>query len=179
MTLTRSLLTILIPGLIAIAPWLLVLVQHTSATLGFNSYPTLANALIFAAAAVVGSFCEGAGTHLEAQWDKEREATYGVKENWWVYLSRKFDKEPVGYRYISRLVTTLYFELSMLFAVPSFLLGSGILASLRFPDFWLLIAIVSLALIVGSAFYLHKQARCTHCVLCDTRRELNQRTAAS
>ena len=38
MTLTRSLLTVLIPGLVFIAPWLLMLVQHTEATLGFSEF---------------------------------------------------------------------------------------------------------------------------------------------
>lgn len=175
MTLTRSLLTILIPGLVAIAPWLLALVQNTSATLGFDKYPSLANTLVFAAAAVIGSICEGFGTNLEAGWDKEREGAYSIKDNWHAYLSHRFDAEPVGYRYISRLVTTLYFELSMLFAVPSFLVGGCLLASLRFPDLLVVFAIICLAALIASTHYLHWQARCTHRVLCETRQELNRR----
>ncbi len=179
MTLTRSLLTVLIPGLVAIAPWLLVLVQNTSATLGFDKYTTLANALVFATAAVVGALCETAGTSFEVKWDKERETDYSVKENWYTYLSTILDKEPVGYRYLSRLVTALYFELSMLIAVPTFVIGSCVLASLRFPDLWCPIAIVSLLAAVVSGFFFHRQARCTHLVICETRLELNRRVAAS
>lgn len=175
MTLTRSLLTILVPGIVAISPWLLALVQNTSATLGFDKYPSLANALVFAAAAVVGSVCEGFGTTVEAGWDKEREGEYSIKENWHAYLAHRFETEPVGYRYLSRLVTALYFELSMLFAVPSFLFGGFILASLRFPEQWIVFALLTLLALVASGYYLHWQARCTHRVLCETRQELNRR----
>jgi hypothetical protein len=179
MTLTRSLLTILIPGIVAASPWLLALVQNTEATLGFDKYPSLANALLFAVVAVAGAFCEGLGTTIESRWDKERESDYSIKENWYVYLSRSLDKEPVGYRYISRLVTTMYFELSMMFAIPSFLLGGCLLASLRFPDYWCLFAILALTAGVASTLYLHWQARSSHRVLCETRQELNARAPTS
>lgn len=175
MTLTRSLLTILIPGLVAVSPWLLALVQNTSATLGFDKYPSLANALLFALVAVIGSVVEGFGTVLEARWDREREAEYSVKENWFSYLAHQFDKEPVGYRYISRLVTALYFELSMLLAVPLFLIGGCVLASLRFTDYWCIFAVTTAFAVAVATYYLRWQARCTHKALCETRRELNSR----
>lgn len=175
LTLTRSLLTVLIPGLIAIAPWLLMLVQHTDATLGFGEYTTLANALVFASAAVAGSFFEAQGSKLEVTWDTEREDEFNVTENWLVYLSREFDREPVAYRYLSRLVTALYAELAMMFAAPLFLGGAAVLASLRFPDGWLLFAIVGLVAVVASGCYFHRAARLTHKVLCETRRDVNAR----
>ncbi|MDH5831252.1 hypothetical protein QFW80_12080 [Luteimonas sp. M1R5S18] len=158
---------------------MLALVQNTSATLGLDKYPTLANALIFASAAVAGSLLEGIGTNFEVAWDKEREEQYSVTSNWHDYLFRSFDKEPVGYRYLSRLVTTLYFELTMMFAVPSFFLGAGLLAALRFPSVFIPIVIVAVAAMVGSGLYLHKQAKCTHKVICETRMELNRRATAS
>ncbi len=178
MTLTRSILTILIPGLIAISPWMLLLVQHTSATLGFGEFTTLANALVFASAAVVGTFFEAQGSNLEVAWDKERDAAHQVKENWFNYLSRVVENEPVGYRYLSRLATTLYFELAMIYATPIFVFGAVILAAVRFPDFALVLFIAGLTLAVVSGFYFHRQARCTHDVLCETRKELNARAAS-
>ena len=179
MTLTRSLLTVLIPGLIAIAPWLLMLVQHTDATLGFQEYPTLANSLVFASAAVAGSVFETLGTKIEVEWDNKRELEYSVSENWIAYLARTFDKEPVAYRYLSRLATTLYSELAMIFAAPSFFLGAFVLGSLRFPDGWHVFGILGLASSVASASYFYKQACSTHLVLCKTRQEINSRLAAS
>lgn len=180
MTLTRSLLTILIPGLIAIAPWLLILVQHTSATLGFGEFTTLANALVFASAAVAGTFFEAQGANLEVSWDKELDSTHQVKENWFIYLSRAVDREPVGYRYVSRLATTLCFELAMIYATPIFVVGACALAAFRFPSFVVVVTISvgGLILTVASSVYFYLQARCTHTVLCETRKELNVRTAS-
>ena len=179
MTLTRSLLTILIPGLIAIAPWALAFMYLTSTAMDVAKYSALTNALIFASSAVAGALFEGAGTNFEVSWDKERESEYGVTDNWYLYLSRSFEKEPVGYRYISRLVTTLYFELSMMFAIPVFFLGVGAVTMLRFPENSVVLALGSLVAMVASGIYMHKQAKCTHRVICETRLELNQRVAAS
>ncbi|QGW63979.1 hypothetical protein GOY17_03020 [Lysobacter soli] len=177
MTLSRSVLTVLIPGLIAICPWLLAIVQYTSATLGFDKYTTLANALVFCAAAVVGSICERIGTSLESRWDKERDGELQVSDQWYTYLAHTLDKEPVGFRYLSRLVTSLYFELGMFVAGPSFVAGVTVLASLRFPEWSVILGIVGLALVVCAGFFFHGQARDTHLLLCRTRVELNRRLA--
>ena len=178
LTLTRSLLTVLIPGLISISPWILLLVQHTDATLGFQDYPTLANSLVFASAAVAGLFFEAQGTRFEVKWDRELQDVYAVQENWYVYLSQKIDKEPVAYRYLSRLVTTLYSELAMIFAAPSFFLGACVLASVRFSEGSVLFAIAGLAGAVASGCYFHRQAKWTHDVICKTRQEVNARIRA-
>jgi hypothetical protein len=174
-TLSRSLLVILIPGAIAVAPWLLMLVQYTSATLGFDDYTSLGNAVLFAAAAVSGTILEEFGSFIEVRWDREREKTLDVKENWYRYLARGFDHEPVGYRYLSRLATTLYFELSMMFATPIFIAGATILAALRFHgfDFW--IAVAGVASFIAAFIFFRWQARCTHETICTTRAELNRR----
>jgi len=178
-SLTRSTTTILVPGIVALTPWVLALVQHTSATLGFKDYPTIAHTIFLAAVIVVGTLCEGLGTFLEASWDKGRESEFQVQENWYAYLARCVDREPVGYRYLSRLVTAMYFELSMLFAVPSFVVGCAYLAYRRFPDnapLW--VAVGSIGVGVSVAFF-GWQARATHGVICATRRELVQRMPAA
>lgn len=175
--LTRSTVTILVPGTVALSPWLLLLVQHTSATLGYKEYATLANAMVLAAVIVTGSICEGLGTFIELNWDCKRESELDIKENWHKYLSRVFEKEPVGFRYLSRLVTTMYFELSMLVATPFFLAGSGVLAYLRFPQHAWLAAITALAASIVSAWFFWWQASKTHRVICETRREIMRRAS--
>ena len=174
-TLTRSLLVVLVPGVVAVAPWILALVLYTEATLGLDKYPTIGNALLFACVAVVGSVLEGLGTLIEVHWDKNRESQYQVAENWHAYLARSFEVEPVGYRYMARLVTTLYFELSMFFATPIFIAGSAVLIARRFPELLCSTIAVAIVLLVGVAWYFFWQASCTHRVLCETRRELNRR----
>ena len=172
-TLTRSLLTILIPGLIATAPWLIWLVQHTTATLGADKNATLANAFIFALVAVAGSVCEGLGTYLEYRWDDQLETKHQVQEHWIRYLKYDGAREPVAFRYLSRLVTTMYFELSMLFAVPSFVIGSTLLAILRFPTHVIALAVVGALLFVLSALYFYHQGKQTHEGICKVRKAID------
>lgn len=134
-TLTRSLLVVLLPGVVTVSPWLLALALYTEATLGLDDYPALGHALLFACVAVVGSIFEDLGTHIEVHWDRRRETEYSLKDNWYAYLAHKFEAEPVGFKYMARLATTLYFELSMAFAAPTFMAGAGVLAASRFPDY--------------------------------------------
>jgi hypothetical protein len=172
MTLTRSLLTILIPGLVATAPWLLALVQYTSATLGIEKNATLSNALIFSLAAVIGSLCEGLGTHIEVYWDSKREKEYDIEKNWYRYLNYAGEREPVAFRYLSRCVTSLYFELSMFFAVLFFLLGSALLASLRFEQYACAIWIAAVVVTPLTMWYFLYQASNTHAGMCKVRMKM-------
>jgi hypothetical protein len=175
--LSRSLLTILVPGLIAVAPWLLALVEHTSARLSFSTYPTLAHALLFSVVVVVGSVFQGLGSILEYRWDQERGKTYDIDGDWYAYLAST--EAVVGHRYLSRLVISLYFELAMLQAVLSFAIGGALLADLRFPH--LTCGIWSASVVVGAvaAVYFYWQARCTHLALCKTRQKLRAEVGIS
>lgn len=171
-TLPRSVLTILIPGVVAVAPWLLLLVQYTPATLGIDKHPTIAHTLLFAFVVVVGSMCEGLGTILESRWDAQRKKDMDVFGDWYAYLAST--ETPVGHRYLSRLVTSMYFELSMLLAVPSFVIGAALLAALRFRDFLCPILISAFVGIVLSISYFRWQAHRTHEALCVTRQKLRE-----
>jgi len=175
-SLTRSTVTVLVPGIVALTPWLLALVQHTDATLGFKDYPTLAHAIFFAGIIVTGTLCEGLGSYIESRWDTEREEKFQVKENWFKYLGTVVEHEPVGYRYLSRLVTAMYFELAMLSAAPLFLLGVGLLAYLRFSQLHCLVVVATLLCIVGAIVFFAWQACITHRVICETRQEVMRRT---
>lgn len=172
-TLTRSLMTVLVPGLVAVAPWLVWLVQHTSATFGADENPILANALIFALVVVAGSICEGLGTFLECRWDRELEKEYQVTEHWIRYLKYAGEREPVAFRYLSRRVTTLYFELAMLLATPSFVVGSTLLAVMRFQNlrWWLVLS--GTLVTAASAWYFHFQARQSHKSICAVRKDID------
>jgi hypothetical protein len=158
-----------------VAPWLLALVQYTKATLGFDSNTSLGNLVLFGAAAVAGTVLQELGTFVEVRWDREREEALAVDENWFSYLSRTLEHEPVGYRYLSRLATTLYFELSMMVATPVFFAGATVLAVRRFPDLSILLSVSGMAALGISLAFFRWQARTTHETLCKTRRELNKR----
>jgi len=178
-TLDRAVLTVLIPGLVAVAPGLLVLVLWTDANLGFEKYTTIAHTMLFALIAVVGSVFQSVGSFLEVRWDQEREASHCVDLNWFAYLSRILPVEPVGYRYLGRLVTSLQFELAMMFASPIFMVGTAALIALRFREHSTCVWIASPIFIVGAPAFFWWQARTTHEVLCRTRRTINERLDAS
>lgn len=174
--LSRTFLTLVVPGIVALAPWVLLSGLHTSATSAFERFPALAHVVYFAGVAVVGSLCNGVGTFIEAWFDKRRDVELGVTEHWYDYLSRPIAKEPVGYRYVGRLFTALSFELSMCIASPFFVLGSALLAARRFPNVdsaWLVVGtIIALFVVMGVFMGL---ASFTHRTLCRTRRELMTR----
>jgi hypothetical protein len=172
---TRSLLTVILPGLVAITPWLLVLAQYRPALTAMKEAPTLAHTLLFALVTVAGTICQGFGTRLESTWDKEREEEFQVSENWYAYLSRPLEHEPVAYRYISRLSTTMYFELSMLFAVPFFALGSFVLIATLFYSFYWPALAIGIVLGFAAIFFFWSEAKTTHKTICVTRREVMNR----
>lgn len=173
MTLTRSLLTILIPGLVATAPWLVAIVQYTNATFGADKNQILANALIFSLVAVAGAICEGLGTYVESYWDGRLEEEHQVQEHWMRYLRYSGEREPVAFRYLSRLVTTMYFELAMFFAIPSFVAGATVLAVLRFPDHDTLAVICGVVGALLAMAYFYYQAKQTHEGMCKVRKAID------
>lgn len=169
LTLTRSILGILVPGIVASAPWLLLLLKQPQVEALYKSLELPFSVLLLVTSVVAGALCDGIGSHIEASLDAEREAAYEIKKNWYAYLAKTPQTEPVGFRYISRLATTLNFELSMLTATPIFLLGCtfwwGSLNAGPVTTF--------VVLCVASIAYFRWQVRCTHEVLCETRRHLN------
>ena len=174
-TLTRTVLAVLIPGGIALIAWILLFliqIDTESANSFYHSYTIPINLCFFAATVIVGTVLEGINTHIEVLWDKEREEEYLVIENWYAYLSCTPNKEPVAFQYISRLVTTMYYELGMMFAGVSFGVGvSAIICKLK-PEHFQCYAILVLTLSWASIMYFYWQAKKTHEVLCKTRKEL-------
>src|SRR5689334_11354634 len=99
------------------------------------------------------------------------------KKNWFDYLAHQTTGEPVGFRHIARLVTTLYFELVMIVAAPIALLGAAVLTWHYRNSYWIFVAYVAGAIIVAVVFY--RQAKVTHETLCRTRKEINTRLRAN
>jgi hypothetical protein len=173
LTLSRSLLVVLIPGVVASSPWLLMLLGVPEIKLLYATFELPVTFVMLAIVVIAGSVCEGLGTHLEARWDEVREKEYEIEENWQKYLARQFPNEPVGYRYMSRLATTLYFELSMMLAVPLFAIGAALHLGRTLTSCWPSLIVLIFGA-VGVA-YFYWQGSSSHRVLCKTRRELNRR----
>lgn len=172
--LTRSLLVVFVPGIVGVAPWVLVLLHAVSeVSLLYRDYPVFFQAVVFAFVIVVGTAFEDSGSRIEVAWDKRREAEYSVEANWWTYLARAAEHEPIGFRYVARHAATLAFELSMGFATAAFAIGlSGLLIQAQAPTVWVPFI---LAVATGVVWLFGRTAYDTHELLCETRQELNFR----
>ena len=175
-TLTRSLLVVLVPGLVACAPWAFLLVKEwPEAASVYERFELPAQAVLFAVIVVVGAVFENLGTRLEVYWDRKREEELRVRENWYAYLARVFEAEPVCFRYISRMVTKMYFELSMMWASLSLCLGLGMLFLTSTAAYNVSIAVLLVILGFVAFWLFRREAKDTHEVLCRARLELNRR----
>jgi hypothetical protein len=178
LTLTRSLIVVLVPGIVSIAPWAFWFAMNAPRTTSvYDTHQVAGNALLFAVVVIVGSVMEGIGSRLEVKWDRKREPEFKVQENWYNYLSLTLSAEPVGFRYLSRCVTTMYFELSMVLASASLLLGiAAVLVTLDWE--WKYWTACILAVLAGCvAWFFYSEAHDTHGVLCKVRQELVKRLA--
>jgi hypothetical protein len=172
LTLTRSLIVVLIPGLTALAPWLLWLVaDHENSKDYYKEYPELVWGALFAMSAVVGSLLEGVNSRIEVYWDSRKQRRgQPIKEDWYDYLARPCPTEPVGHGYLSRMVTTMYFELAMAWALLSCGIGISVLFDM---SCWYSVLTVAIACVLAVGLLL--SAKESHQVLCETRREINKR----
>lgn len=175
-TLTRSLLVILIPGGLAVMPWFFYFLSDFD-DFGnvYEKYKTLINVITFGVIVVTGTLLESIVSYQEDLWDKKREEEYKVTDNWYKYLSYTLENEPVGFRYLGRMVTTLYFELSMMIASPIFFMGIVLILSsigIQNKSGWIVLFLILTGL---SCYFFRKQAENTHMILCKTRLEINKR----
>jgi hypothetical protein len=173
LTLSRSLIVVLVPGLVTIAPWVLLFAMYAPRiTHAYDTHVVAGNALLFALVVVVGSVLEGLGSYREERWDSQREKEFEVQENWYKYLALTPSVEPAGFRYLSRSVTTMYFELSMALAGSSLLVGvAAILLTLEWVPAYS-VAGVLVGLAVFSTRFFYSQAHDSHKNLCKVRKEL-------
>lgn len=177
-TLTRTVLVILIPGGIAVISWILLYlleVDTKSADSFYQLYSMPINLCFFAVVVIIGTTIEGVNTHLEVRWDKIREKQFDIENNWYAYLSCTPTSEPVAFKYFTRLVTTMYFELGMMWATLSFGLGvASIICTLK-PSCYGLYSVIAVVISIVLAIYFYWQASTSHKVLCKTRKELINR----
>jgi hypothetical protein len=117
---TRSFVAVTVPGATLVAPWIYLLFCVFRLWPLYLKYTLIANALLVGVAVIAGLVLEGIVVAFERRWDDEREGELQIQENWYTYLAAQPSTTPVGFSYISRLVTTMYFELTMMVACPAF-----------------------------------------------------------
>jgi hypothetical protein len=116
-----------------------------------------------------GLVTEDLGARLEDFFDKQLTRKTGYerhREEWFDYLRIAFDKEPVGHRYLKKLLLRLKFELGM--TIASILFAVGV-SCLQAPN-RLRIEIFCSALIASAYFCM--EAKSSNKALSRLRREL-------
>ncbi len=113
LTLSRSFLVNVLPGFVAIAPWvILVAVHFPQFAVLYEKFSTVVHGALVGAAILVGAVLETAMTYLENKWDEKTPKELNIDEDWYEYLALEVKDKPIGFDFISRKVTSLYFELT-------------------------------------------------------------------
>jgi hypothetical protein len=167
----RPLVTLLIPGAIAISTWFIGCVWH------FPSLKTLVacnhaetGLLLLLAMTFAGLVLEDMGARVETHLDNKRDGKTGDHhENWNKYLRTAFPADLIGRRYIRTLVLRLKFELGAGFAMLSAALGLIWLASMGLSC---AVFLVNEAICLAFGFLAFYEASCTHDTLGKNRANL-------
>ena len=123
----RPLVTLLIPGAIALSTWFVGLLWHFAGlrALVYNNHAET-GFMLFLAVTFAGVVLEDCGAHIETQFDGIRDEKDGKHiDAWYAYLRTSFKADPIGRRYVRTLVLRLKFELGVAFGSLS--AGAGIL----------------------------------------------------
>jgi hypothetical protein len=122
----RPLVTLVVPGIIAVGPFALVLGDYVPPVAQFwNDHPNAFAVLLAIAVLAAGFVIEDIGASIENYcWDRlmsRGDSTHLA--NWNEYLKLRMDKDLVGQQYLETRVTVLKFELAMAPALMIFWLG--------------------------------------------------------
>jgi len=123
----RPLVTLFIPGAIAISTWFVGLLWHfhEMRTLAYNNHAEV-GLVLGLAVTFAGLVLEDMGARVEDWLDKRKNKLDGThRDNWYAYLRTAFKADPIGRRYLRTLVLRLKFELGIAFAMLS--AGVGLL----------------------------------------------------
>jgi hypothetical protein len=170
----RPLVSLLIPGGLAITPWFVfLLIKFPTLRALASANRTETSVILVVVVLLVGLMIEAQGSRVESWLDrKANRATQGAHmRNWYDYLRTAYVADPIGRRYLRTLVLRLKFELGVAFAALVAIFGVlalwwiGVSYSIAFP----------LVLLAGGISTLQfREARATHKTLAVTRSEINK-----
>ena len=114
----RVLIQLIVPGLIASYPFIILFFDHipNAADFFLQDGRGLLIAFITLIALVVGIILENFGSHIEVYYyDKRQKKLHGdsYMDIWKKYLKISYSHEPIGQRYIRNILFRMKFELSM------------------------------------------------------------------
>ena len=122
----RPITTWVIPGSIAIAPYVLVLAFHVPQVASFlKASPSAAAAVITICVLSAGLILDNFGSSIESGWwDRLLQRRYPNHLNdWHRYLKLRINDEIIAHRYLKTILMRMKFELSMAPALLIFWIG--------------------------------------------------------
>ena len=117
--------TLVSPGAVSVVPygWLAIYQIEPLRTF-LVTHEATALALGFFIAIIAGFAIESAGSYVEVHLiDKRRRDHKEMLATWWRFLRTTYEAEPIGHRYLRRVLVSFKFELNMCVAVVASLPG--------------------------------------------------------
>ncbi len=155
--------TWIIPGSIAVAPYILVTSHYFPRVEPFwNTSSGAFFAIVAILVVAVGLILEDIGEHIEQLWDsilncKAEDKGKDVTSTWHEYLKLNIKDEYIGQRYLRTILVRLKFELSMCPALVAFAVGLNWVNYLY--GFWSTQSIIELTVFsVGIMSYMFYQS---------------------
>jgi hypothetical protein len=168
----KPLVTLLIPGGIAVSTWFVGLLWTHPKLLDLVSRNhTEAGWVLLLVIIGAGVVIEDWGSRVESHFDTKADKATGSAhtQNWFKYLRSAFVADPIGRRYIRTVVLRLKFELGMVFALAISAIG---LAWLMFLGLSCRLGIILILLCLAFAAWELFEAKAGHELLAECREEL-------
>jgi hypothetical protein len=155
----RPLATTIVPGTLAIAPYILVSAVYVPQIEQFwNDHPNAFAAAIAVIVIAAGLICEDIGSEIEAGWIdkrmKRRDPEFQTR--WQRYLTLELDEHLVGRKYLKSLVLRFKFELAMIPALISLMVGLNWLNVLRLYLWWQNLLVVDGFILVSVGYFVYE-----------------------
>ena len=174
----RVLIQLIIPGLIAAFPFMLIFtdVQLQSLVDDIQHVSPLSTLGIVLIALIVGIMIENIGSRIEVyyyDW-RQKDLHTDYIQVWKKYLQLSYENEPVGQRYLRNILFRMKFELSMAVALVIMAIGFCIYESLYTISLPSVIKIIALyvAPVAVSTYLIFLEGWSSSKILHDTRKLL-------
>ena len=153
----RPITTLIVPGTIAVGPFVLILEDYVAPVARFMAEHASAFAVLLVISVLAAGFIiDDLGAAIESRiWDpllEKRDPSH--TRNWHAYLKLQINDELVGQRYLRTKVTQLKFELAMAPALMIFWIGLAWLQVIHGLWSRLGFVVVTLLILAGAGYLL-------------------------
>jgi hypothetical protein len=147
----RPLATTIVPGTLAIAPYILVSAVYVPEITQFwNDHPNAFIGIIAVVVIAAGLICEDIGSEIEVRIDRRlKKRDSESQTRWEKYLTLELDEHLVGRKYLKNVLLRFKFELAMIPALISLMIGLDWLNALHLYIPWQNLILIDAFILVG------------------------------